>query len=153
MMSPTFGNRFHMLDGGRRRSMQLDRQWKDITRKYTKSEIDEAKERIYEVYSGAQERSDDEINIMRPPSPRIGGAFDDLMKMFKLWFNVGHGKSVHPVKNFDHIKSSEGSRSSEDSWKPVSKPGGKPCKRFKIIFIQLDPNYLIYIKIIYYFVL
>ena len=66
-------------------------QWQDFNKKYTKGEIEEAKERIFSLFSNPEPKSSfDSIMYMRAPAEskhsqaeRSGGAFDDLMKMFK----------------------------------------------------------------------
>jgi hypothetical protein len=128
MLNPTYGGQ--QLEGSRRRSLQLDRQWKSITSKYSKSEIEDAKARIHKyVAAGPESRSSFEEN--RRSSG--GGAFEDLLKMFQLWFNVGTGRSTVPLKSYEHIQSearasssSSSSRSVEDTWKPVASSGKQP---------------------------
>lgn len=64
-------------------------QWMDFNRKYTKTEIDEAKERIFSMFSSSNNPVYDAIMYMKPPaeskqSTSNTGAFDDLLKMFRF---------------------------------------------------------------------
>ncbi|CAL8108704.1 unnamed protein product [Orchesella dallaii] len=124
-----------------RRSI-LNAQWTDITKKYSRDQIDEAKERILTLLdSGYGDEldhellSDDELqhSHMPPPPPHAhkgasvtkglsaaaAGAFKDLLKFFKLGVNVGTGHSNNPV-NYEEIVDDQEEKHSD--WKPVRRP-------------------------------
>jgi hypothetical protein len=57
-------------------------QWIEFNNKYTKNEIDEARDRIHTLLDRSSPPSYEEMMYMKPPA-KSGSAFDDLLKMFK----------------------------------------------------------------------
>lgn len=58
-------------------------QWLEFNNKYSRKEINEAKEGIAGLFARSRTPTYEDMMFMKPPSPRSGSAFDDLLKMFK----------------------------------------------------------------------
>lgn len=110
----------------------LKNYWKEMNEKYTKNDLEEATSNIYEMLSGPDPPTFDDVLYMRPPeklSRSSSSAFHDLLKMFRLGFTYGtsgvsrihsHSNSHSTRKPSSHSHSSPYSSSHDVRSTPAS---------------------------------